>query len=107
MNITFGASSYAFSSSSDSGEFEDLIPKNILQNAINLAHSCDYNCIFDDFKDDVSMVLNLENIYKKYGFGEFKKAKFALILKEYIEKYCTKGDFSGSEITKIVELINC
>jgi len=89
----------------ESGEFEDLIPKSILQKAINSAHSCEYNCIFDDFNDDDSMVYNLENIYKKYGFGEFKKAKFALVLKEYIKKYCTKADFNHSEIIKIVEQI--
>lgn len=89
----------------NSGEFEDLIPKNILQKAINAAHSSDFNCIFDDFCDNNSMVLNLENIYKKYGFGEFKKAKFAIILKEYIENYCTKDDFKNSEIIEIIKAL--
>ena len=86
-----------------SGEFEDLIPKNILQNTINTVHSSDYNCIFDDFCDDHSMVKNLETIYKKYGFGEFKKAKFALELKEYISSNCTKESFNNSEIVEIIE----
>ena len=54
----------------NSGEFEDLIPKNILQKTINSVHCNDLNCIFDDFNDELSMVDNLENIYKKYGFGE-------------------------------------
>lgn len=89
----------------NSGEFEDLIPKNILKNAINSAHSCDFNCIFDDFLNDDSMVHNLENIYKKYGFGEFKKAKFALILKEYIQNNCTKSDFENSEIIEIIDTL--
>lgn len=86
-----------------SGEFEDLIPKNILQNAINAVHSSDFNCIFDDFDDNLAMVQNLENIYKKYGFGEFKKAKFALDLKQYIAKNCTNDDFETSEIKKIID----
>ena len=87
------------------GEFEDLIPKIILQKTINYIHKNEYNCIFDDFSDDNSMVENLEFIYKKYGFGEFKKAKFALELKEYIENYCTKEDFISSEIVEIIKIL--
>lgn len=87
------------------GEFEDLIPKNILQKTINYIHKNEYNCIFDDFSDDNSMVENLEFIYKKYGFGEFKKAKFALELKEYIENNCTKEDFINSEIVEIIKIL--
>ena len=90
----------------NSGEFEDLIPKNILQNAINSTHSSDFNCIFDDFDDRNSMVQNLENIYKKYGFGEFKKAKFALELKEYIKTNCVEDDFKNSEIIEIIKALN-
>lgn len=89
----------------NSGEFEDLIPKIILQNTINTSHSCDFNCIFDDFDDNNTMVHNLENIYKKYGFGEFKKAKFALDLKQYIEKNCIKSDFENSEIIEIIQAL--
>ena len=87
------------------GEFEDLIPKIILQKTINYIHKNEYNCIFDDFSDDNSMVENLEFIYKKYGFGEFKKAKFALELKEYIENNCTKEDFTSSEIVEIIKIL--
>ena len=45
------------------------------------------------------------NIYKKYGFGEFKKAKFAAQLKEYIESNCTKEDFKNSEIIEIINAL--
>jgi len=86
----------------NSGEFEDLIPKKILQNTINTVHSSDFNCIFDDFDDNNNMVKNLENIYKKYGFGEFKKAKFASELKEYIVNNSSKNDFENSEIIEII-----
>lgn len=85
-----------------SGEFEDLIPVNILKNTINSIHSTDFNCNFDDFSSNLSMVQNLENIYKKYGFGEFKKAKFALQLKEFIENNCSKDDFKSCEIIDII-----
>lgn len=86
-----------------SGEFEDLIPKEILQKTINFVHKNEYNCIFDDFSPEVSMVENLKNIYKKYGFGEFKKAKFARELKEYTEKFTKCDDFKNSEIVEIIE----
>ena len=49
------------------------------------------------------MVHNLENIYKKYGFGEFKKAEFARELKFYIENNCSSDDFSTSEIVEIIK----
>lgn len=89
-----------------SGEFEDLIPKKILKNTINTIHSSGFNCIYDDFCDDNSMVQNLENIYKKYGFGEFKKAKFALELKEYIKNNCSNADFANSEIKDIIKILS-
>ncbi len=86
-----------------SGEFEDLIPKNTLLKAVNHIHKNEYNCNFDDFTNGQSMVVNLENIYKKYGFGEFKKAQFALELKNFIDNYSTKEDFMDSEIQTIVK----
>ena len=84
-----------------SGEFEDLIPVQILANAINMAHSADFHCKIDDFQSEVSTVHNIEQIYRKYGFGDFKKADFAKILKEYIIKNADKSAFSGSEITQV------
>lgn len=89
----------------NSGEFEDLIPKKMLQNTINTVHSSDLNCIFEDFDDNSSMVQNIENIYKKYGFGEFKKAKFALELKEYIENNCSSDNFKNSELIEIIDAL--
>ena len=89
----------------ESGEFEDLIPRNILQKTINTVHSNELNCIWDDFNDNLSMVNNLEFIYRKYGFGEFKKAQFAQELCEYVTENCTKEDFSNSEINKILHAL--
>lgn len=88
-----------------SGEFEDLIPVNILKDTINTIHSTEFNCNLSDFDNNLSMVVNLENIYKKYGFGEFKKAKFAQQLKEFIDNNCNKNDFEASEIIDIIKVL--
>ncbi len=85
-----------------SGEFEDLIPKNILLKTINYVHKNDENCCIEDFSAENSMVFNLNNIFRKYGFGEFKKARFAAWLKDYITNFCTKSDFLDSEILNII-----
>ena len=90
-----------------SGEFEDIIPCEILKNTINSTHSNELNCETTDFNSLNKNVENLEDIYKKYGFGEFKKAQFAQELKEYIKNYCNIENFKNSEINKLVsEFIN-
>ena len=90
----------------NSGEFEDLFPNEILLNAINSIHTNDFQCILNDFDCDVSMVNNLENIYKKYGFGDFKKAEFARLLAKYIEKNNCYDTLHKSEFYNIVKTMN-
>ncbi len=85
-----------------SGEFEDLIPYNILKNTINNFHKYEFNCNFDDFNKSFPAVKNLELIYRKYGFGEFKKAQFAHELNNYIQNNCSKQDFLNSETEEMV-----
>lgn len=87
------------------GEFEDLIPTRLLLNAVNFIHNTEYSCNLDDFLYSESSVQNLEEIYRKYGFGEFKKAHFAQELKKYIESNCTKDDFKDSEINEIYKAL--
>ena len=87
-----------------SGEFEDLIPANILLRAINTEHSSEINCNYDDFNPNSTMVENLKLIYRKYGFGEFKKAHFASILNDFIKNNCSKNDFLESEIVDILNI---
>ncbi len=88
----------------NSGEFEDLIPKEILLKAINSDHPSEINCCQNDFTES-SNVHNLELIFKKYGFGEYKKAKFASILNDFIMKNTNKNDFLASEIPSIIKAI--
>ncbi len=83
------------------GEFEDLIPQNVVMKIINFIHNNEISCKYDDFTSP-SMVLNIEEIYRKYGFGEFKKANFALDAKKYIENFIKADEFKNSEITNIL-----
>ena len=88
-----------------SGEFEDLIPANILLNTINFMHSSEIPCSMNDFLNSNSMVQNLDNIYRKCGFGEFKKARFAKEIKNFIENNASKNDFETSEINEILKAL--
>ena len=88
-----------------SGEFEDLFSFEILKNAVNIAHNSELQCVREDFLINNSNVKNLENIYRKYGFGEFKKAHFANVLKDYVEQNTSKNDFLNSEIKDVVEFL--
>lgn len=89
-----------------SGEFEDIIPVDILCAAINFAHKNDIHCSVEDFSEDISNVSAIHGIYKKYGFGEYKKARLAQVLDEYIKLKLTKNDFLNSEIVEIVKKID-
>lgn len=86
-----------------SGEFEDLIPVNILLKAINSEHNSSYICNFDDFNPESTMVENLENIFRKYGYGDFKKAHFASVLNDYLNQNISKEDLINSEINQILK----
>jgi len=85
----------------ESGEFEDLIPHQIIVDTLNYVHKYDIHCQYDDFEKTQTAVSNLEFIYRKYGFGEFKKAQFAKYLKDYIIKNCSCEDFLNSELKSI------
>ncbi len=91
------------------GEFEDILPKKLIADALNFNFSNERKCSFDDFEEDLKMAKNLELIFKLKGFGDFKKSSFANIVKNYIlnsPNCLNNSDFS--EITNIVEGIkNC
>lgn len=87
------------------GEFEDIIPINILLNTINSTFEFQNQCVYDDFFEYNSMVKNLENIYKKYGFGEFKKAQFAQNLNNYLLNNVSAQMLLDSEIVNILNAL--
>ena len=60
------------------------------------------NSVDDDELENERMVLNLENIFKKKGFHEFKKSEFAQLIKMHIDSSCDISD----EIRDIVREIS-
>ena len=86
-----------------SGEFEDILPKNLIKNALNFHFSQNLLSNGDDFEESNHTVENLNNCYKNNGWGEFKKADFAKIVREYI--LSAKNPPVSDELIKITEEI--
>ena len=83
------------------GEIEDIIPVNLFKNAINSEFKLQSKISVKDFDKNISMVENLHNIYKNNGFGEFKKAKTAQLIKEIL----TQNSVLSTELTEILNKI--
>ena len=60
-----------------SGEFEDLLPQNLILKTINSEFQNLVTITEDDFSPHLSAVENLIEIFRLKGLHEFKKADFA------------------------------
>ena len=80
------------------GEFEDILPKELILRTLN-DHFANLNSIEESEFIDESMIKNLEEIFKKKGFHEFKKAEFAQLIKNNVN---SKNDVSV-EIEQIIK----
>lgn len=86
-----------------SGEFEDALPKELIVKTLN-DYLRNLNTIdSNDFSSD-RMVENLEEIFKKKGFHEFKKAEFAQMVKTHIDSTEDISDEIKKVINKISEV---
>ncbi len=86
----------------NSGEFEDILPKNLIKNALNHHFHENMHTEDNDFEEG-STVDDLNVCYKNNGWGEFKKAAFAKIIREYL---LLENTFKiEGELETIVELI--
>lgn len=82
-----------------SGEFEDLLPQNLILRTLN-NHLKNLSFVeVSDFDSELSTVKNLEEIYKEKGLEDFKKSDFAHLISENVK---TKDDLSA-EILNIIE----
>lgn len=86
----------------ESGEFEDILPINLIQNTIysnfkNIAEITEK----DLKKEESPMVKVLYGIWRENGFGDFKKAEFA----HMVAKEIADTEIESDEISKIVKII--
>lgn len=83
------------------GEFEDILPKNLIKRSFN-NHYYDIDKVSTkDFSSNTPMCENISHIYKSRKIGEFQKAHFAQIIANNVQY---KTDISP-EISKIIEAI--
>ncbi|MCD8377810.1 MAG: ATP-dependent endonuclease [Candidatus Gastranaerophilales bacterium] len=83
------------------GEFEDILPKNLIKKTINSEFKNFVTVTTADFTDEQPTVKQLEEIFKEKCLHEFKKAEFARRVKQQI---LTKNDISD-EVQQIIEKI--
>lgn len=83
------------------GEFEDILPLSLIINTVNNMFENFIKISEEDFDKELSMVKNLELIFKTKGLFDFKKADFAKAVKENI---FSETDIS-EEIKNIIEQV--
>lgn len=84
-----------------SGEFEDLLGKNLVEKTLNYTFKNISLVDLGLLNEDLPMVKILEEIFKKRGLHEFKKSEFAELVKINIES----SDDLSNEIKNIIDEI--
>ena len=85
----------------DSGEFEDLLPKELIVKTINNEFKNFVTIEKNDLEEDLPMVKILEEFFKEKCLHEFKKSEFAARVKQQIS---SERDISD-EVRKIIKEI--
>lgn len=86
----------------NSGEFEDLLPKELIVKTVNNEFKNFISIRKSDLEQDMPMVKILEELFKEKCLHEFKKAEFAQRVKAQIK---SEKDLS-EELKKIIEAIS-
>lgn len=87
----------------NSGEFEDILPKNLIKNALNYHFQENLPADSGNFEEEGHAVYDLNCCYKNNGWGDFKKADFAKIIREYLLQ--TENPPVSEELKLITEKI--
>lgn len=87
----------------EKGEFEDILPLNLLKEAINYQFINIFKISESDFSTEINRVKNLEEIYRINGLGEFKKAEFAHTINTVLNSKSL--NFISPEIKNIIHEI--
>lgn len=86
----------------EKGEFEDVLPLNLIKRTLNQIFKNFSSVVIDDLRQDLPMTQILDEIFKQRGM-EFKKAEFAALVGENIS---SAKDVSA-EIEEIIQqLVN-
>lgn len=85
----------------DDGEFEDLLPPELILRALNKEFKNIAKVSAKDLEGDLPMTQKLYELYKIKGFGEFKKVEFAHLIFESL----SKSSDLGEKVQKVVEFL--
>ena len=88
-----------------SGEFEDILPDNLICRAVNSHYGLVGNITKEDLSINSRKTDALSAIWKQKGFGEFKKAEFAQIIAENIKTSCDLSEEMQKIILNIQEIL--
>ena len=68
------------------GEFEDILTGKLIKNALNFHFAQNMLNGESEFEENGHAVVELHDCFKNNGWGEFKKADFAKIIREYLHQ---------------------
>ena len=68
------------------GEFEDILTGKLIKNALNFHFAQNMLNNENEFEENGHAVVELHDCFKNNGWGEFKKAAFAKIIREYLHQ---------------------
>lgn len=88
------------------GEFEDILPVNLIKRTLN-DYFRNLNSVSDEELSKDRMVYNLEEIFKKKGFHEFKKAEFAQLISTQANSKEDISDEIKTVISEIKKVTSC
>ncbi len=84
------------------GEFEDIIPENLVVRAINEYHKNEISIEPFEIRCEDSMCVMLHRLWKEKGYGDFNKSEFADIICENINR----NETLSSTLINITDTIN-
>ena len=70
----------------ETGEFEDILTGKLIKNALNFHFAQNMLNGESEFEENGHAVVELHDCFKNNGWGEFKKADFAKIIREYLHQ---------------------
>lgn len=88
------------------GEFEDILPDSLICKAVNLNYRLTGKINLCEIEGTEKKSHVLRHLWKDKGFGEFKKAEFARIIANYINKKTSISEELNNIFSIIIKLVN-